>query len=135
MHAKQDFKPNTTSNATTLTCTYLPPFTNSDGLWTNIHSPHWWLNNSLPLLELQLVVFCFFMAVIHLLLKRSGVSKISSQIIVCTFSISCQITVYIYKCKILTSGLIFAMETDWFDIWLFMGQVGQRKIQTFQGRE
>ncbi|KAA0050469.1 cation/H(+) antiporter 4-like [Cucumis melo var. makuwa] len=72
---------NSEFNLTTVTCTFHPPFVNSDGLWTNIHRHQWWLNNSLPLLELQLVLFCFFMAIIHFLLKRSGVSKISSQII------------------------------------------------------
>ena len=85
-------KHNSTANGTNQICLSVLPFVNSDGLWAKAHSYQWWLNSSLPLLELQLVVFGLMMITIQLLLKRLGASKISSQILV---------TLHIPLCSIL----------------------------------
>ncbi|XP_022945776.1 cation/H(+) antiporter 4-like [Cucurbita moschata] len=74
-------KHNSTENGTNQICLSVLPFVNSDGLWAKAHTYQWWLNSSLPLLELQLVVFGLMMITIQLLLKRLGASKISSQIL------------------------------------------------------
>lgn len=70
------------SNTTSAICIDLPPYINSNGLWVKFNDPQWWLKNSLPLLELQLILFCFCFAITYHLLKRFGVSKFSCQILV-----------------------------------------------------
>lgn len=78
-------------------CLFVQPWrVSSDGIWGKFSRPQWWLNNSLPLLELQLFLFFLLMSIIHLLLKPFGVSKISSQIIVRTHQIPIHVVLFLY---------------------------------------
>lgn len=71
-----------TNLTSTIVCIDLPPYVNSKGLWVQFDDPQWWLNASLPLLEFQLILFCFSLAIASHFLKRLGISKLSSQILV-----------------------------------------------------
>ncbi|TYK31711.1 cation/H(+) antiporter 10-like [Cucumis melo var. makuwa] len=71
-------KPNMTSTI----CIDLPPYVNSKGIWVEFDDSEWWLKPSLPLLEFQLIVLCFSLAITYFFLKRFGISKISCQILI-----------------------------------------------------
>ncbi|XP_038904151.1 cation/H(+) antiporter 3-like [Benincasa hispida] len=66
----------------TIICINLPPNVNSKGLWVQFNDPQWWLNSSLPLLEFQLILFCFSLAITSHFLRRFRISKLSSQILI-----------------------------------------------------
>ncbi|KAA0025156.1 hypothetical protein IC582_013204 [Cucumis melo] len=67
-------------NMTSTICIDIPTYVNSKGLW--VDDSEWWLKPSLPLLELQLIVLSFSLAITYFFLKRFGISKISCQILV-----------------------------------------------------
>lgn len=69
-------------NMTATICIDIPPYVNSKGLWVEFDDSEWWLNPSLPLLEFQLIVLCFSLAITYFFLKRFGISKLSCQILV-----------------------------------------------------
>lgn len=70
-------------------CIELPPQVNTNGFWRdkNDENPEGLLRNSLPELQLQiLVVFCMSQT-FHYILKRFGMSRLTSEIIVRTIYI------------------------------------------------
>ncbi|KAF4380467.1 hypothetical protein F8388_024760 [Cannabis sativa] len=73
--------PNRLNNLPFNTCIELPPQVNSQGFWKKQNQDNGLLKNSLPELELQIVmIFCMSHS-FHFLFKRLGIPKLSSDIL------------------------------------------------------
>jgi hypothetical protein len=61
-------------------CIDLPPLVHSQGIWTYIHSGT--VQSTLPLLQLQMVLIFTLTQASHYILKRYGVPKFTTQLLV-----------------------------------------------------
>jgi branched-subunit amino acid transport protein AzlD len=63
-------------------CVWLPPMVDSTGMWSYIHN-YGSVPYTLPLLQLQMVIVFIFTQASYYILKRYGIPKFTTQLIVC----------------------------------------------------